>query len=773
MDQARSTISKIFNGEPHSYTRFNLTQNMEGDNSQVEMKLSSDMEEGAAENGVGNHLNHSPTRRSMVVQKLERTPKNICFLAGTTLLIFIIGYLIGYLVHRKKDLAPTTAAAVLPFDDKYEIPSETGAAPLMNWADVKRLLAEKLGPSKFEETFRDLERNDHRAGSPGDDSLGNKVVNRFKLNGIKYWTDDHFIKVQEAAATALNKVTFKGRKEAVTGFLSYSATGTATGPVLYAYYGQENDFMLLSKMNINMTGRVILVRAGNISLAEKVANAAKMNAAAVLIYPDQADYPMADDTELYGHVHMGSGDPYTPGFPSFNHTQFPQVQSSGLPSILAQTITARMATNIMRQLGGQPVNEWGGIRLGNESDVVTVEVNNVLTEKKITNIFGVIEGFVDSDRYVVIGAKRDAWGPGFASSTVGTGVLLELARSISEMVKNDRFKPRRSIVFASWSGGEYGSVGATEWLEGYLSSLSMKAFSYINLDGAVTGLNGFKVSGSPLMHRLVENTLKEVNSPVDATSLYLKHGGSAWEKNVWESLKTDSAAYPFLAFSGIPSVSFRFTSNSGSQSTDYLYFGTMLDTRDKLNLATSTQTEKVAVAAAQFAGQIALRLVHDYVLQMDLQKYDSIIRGHVVDINKKVSILRRVQPNSLPQGFTMQWLFSAYGSFSRAFHGLKEDLDNSVLDIEMCRIINDRIMTVERNFLSPYASPNTNPFRHVFLGSGPHTIKALIDHLGQLNTKHPEADVIEFRNQFALATWTIQACANSLAGDIWSLNNQI
>lgn len=164
------------------------------------------------------------------------------------------------------------------------------------------------------------------------------------------------------------------------------------------------------------------------------------------------------------------------------------------------------------------------------------------------------------EKYVVIGARRDAWGPGFASSTVGTSVLVELARSISEMVKHgkcdspadmfwnvkhqtnmeavggfsimtcmsghvfsfsftDGFKPRRSIVFASWSGGEYGSIGATEWLEvrlghlslitllisertfffsprilnffalfqGYLSSLNMKAFSYFDLDGVIAG----------------------------------------------------------------------------------------------------------------------------------------------------------------------------------------------------------------------------------------------------------------------------------------------
>lgn len=44
------------------------------------------------------------------------------------------------------------------------------------------------------------------------------------------------------------------------------------------------------------------------------------------------------------------------------------------------------------------------------------------------------------DRFLVIGAQRDAWGPGFAASTVGTSVLLELARSISEMVENGKFQ---------------------------------------------------------------------------------------------------------------------------------------------------------------------------------------------------------------------------------------------------------------------------------------------------------------------------------------------
>lgn len=37
--------------------------------------------------------------------------------------------------------------------------------------------------------------------------------------------------------------------------------------------------------------------------------------------------------------------------------------------------------------------------------------------------------------------------------------------TLSHLALSDGFRPRRSIMFASWSAGEYGSVGATEWLE--------------------------------------------------------------------------------------------------------------------------------------------------------------------------------------------------------------------------------------------------------------------------------------------------------------------
>ena len=80
---------------------------------------------------------------------------------------------------------------------------------------------------------------------------------------------------------------------------------------------------------------------------------------------------------------------------------------------------------------------------------------------------------------------------------------------------------------------------------------------------------------------------------------------------------------------------------------------------------------------------------------------------------------------------------------------------------------------VERNLLSPYVSPRDSPFRHIFIGSGQHTFKAIVDQLEAFRLQNSVVDVDTFKTELALATWTLQGCANSLAGDVWSLDNEI
>lgn len=47
--------------------------------------------------------------------------------------------------------------------------------------------------------------------------------------------------------------------------------------------------------------------------------------------------------------------------------------------------------------------------------------------------------YVCADRAVVLGAQRDAWGKGYTKATVGTSVLMQLAKVVREMVdKGDK-----------------------------------------------------------------------------------------------------------------------------------------------------------------------------------------------------------------------------------------------------------------------------------------------------------------------------------------------
>lgn len=61
-----------------------------------------------------------------------------------------------------------------------------------------------------------------------------------------------------------------------------------------------------------------------------------------------------------------------------------------------------------------------------------------------------------------------------------------------------------------------------------------------------------------------------------------------------------------------------------------------------LNSATSNQVPQLAQIATHFAGHMALRLVHDHLLRMDLTKYEKIIRSRVNQIYRTVIDVRKV-----------------------------------------------------------------------------------------------------------------------------------
>eukprot|EP00066_Takifugu_rubripes_P004679 XP_003968191.1 PREDICTED: transferrin receptor protein 1-like [Takifugu rubripes] len=764
MDRLRSAFNRVIKNK--QYSRFTLHSTEDGEG-HAEIKLSDDSGE------PDDQVDGSPSFRPAAPRQHWR---NLCLYVLGMLLIFGIGYMIAYASQNKHQGEPvrcepqakvvtgsqtqvTSAPVTAPVTAAAAAPEETE----LQWKDITQLLKQKLTSQSFKTTLSDFNLPRHAAGSEEDENLGERIVDEFKMQRMDPWTDVHYVQLQMPNSELPNSVYFGSSVFKPEGYLAYSFPGTAQGKLVYGNYGRKEDLEVLQKNNIGVEGSVVLLRAGKISFAEQVDNAAAKGASAVLIYPDPEQHSYRHDTPLYGHVHLGSGDPYTPGFPSFNHTQFPPTKSSGLPKIPAQTITAKDAITLLQNIGGpEPAassNFKGGLpaityRLGGQENI-TVEVNNILVNKKIHNVFGVIKGFADPDRYVVLGAQRDAWGEGYTKATVGTTVLVELAKAVRKMVDEDGFKPRRSIVFASWSAGEYGSVGATEWLEGYMSSIDKSVFTYISLDGVVLGRGSFVASASPLLYSLLEGTMKEVQDPFGSGSLHSMMGKNNWEAAVMKPMTMDDSAYPFLVFAGIPSISFHFI----SPNTDsYLYYGTDLDNKDHLNYQTSQKTSEMTVAAAQVAGQMALRLVHDHLLRLDTTRYGSVLTNAVAQVYKR---LVQLSMSGQLKDVSPTWLNQARGSFQRATSGIKTAIGNTDLtDQEACRILNDRIMRLESTLLSPYVSPTETPFRHLLFGRGPHTLASIAE----------STDMEDLRVQLALATWNLQGCANAMMGNIWDIN---
>ena len=70
---------------------------------------------------------------------------------------------------------------------------------------------------------------------------------------------------------------------------------------------------------------------------------------------------------------------------------------------------------------------------------------------------------------------------------------------------------------------------------------------------------------------------------------------------------------------------------------------------------------------------------------------------------------------------------------------------------------------IEHSLLSPYVSPIKTPFRHIVMGRCSHTLASIAE----------ATDMKQLRTELALATWTLQGCADAMVENIWDIDNEI
>jgi N-acetylated-alpha-linked acidic dipeptidase len=424
-------------------------------------------------------------------------------------------------------------------------------------ASVERSFLAVPDPKLAKEHLRALTQAPHIAGSAEDRTTADYVAQKFRDAGLDTQIVEYRIWMNYPAevsvdVTAPGEVHMHGPTRehvegdpyqddprVVTPFNAMSPSGDAEAEIVYANYGTPDDFKKLDAMKIDVRGKIVLVRYGQNFRGVKALVAEEHGAAGLLIYSDPFDdgwrrgdkYPRGPwrpDTGVQrgsiGYMFEFAGDPTTPGtasepsLPAAKRTQ--PDQSAAMPKIPTTPISYADAWPILEHLGGpDSPREWQGslpftYHVGPGPVTVKLHLKQDYQYRTIWNVIGRIPGKEEPDQWVVSGNHRDAWVYGAVDPSSGTAAMLEAVHGIGALLKSG-WRPKRTIVFASWDGEEYGLIGSTEWGEQHEEELAHAA-AYFNMDVAVAGPK-FGASAVPSLKQFLRDVTKVVPGPKGGT----------------------------------------------------------------------------------------------------------------------------------------------------------------------------------------------------------------------------------------------------------------
>jgi len=419
-------------------------------------------------------------------------------------------------------------------------------------------------PKLAEEHLRTLTKVPHMAGTIEDKATADYVAQQFRDAGLdteiveyKAWINypvEISVHMTAPAGIEMHGPTrehvdgdpYQDDPRVVMPFNGMSPSGDVEADVIYANYGTPEDFEKLEKLNIDVRGKIVLVRYGQNFRGVKVFVAQEHRAAGVIIYSDPADDgwrrgdkypdgPWRPDTGVQrgstGYMFEFPGDPTTPGIASTTSLPDSQrispEQSRQMPKIPVTPLSYHDAWPILQHLGGPATpREWQGslpftYHIGAGPSRVKMHLKQDYQFRSLWDVSGRVTGSELPDEWVIVGNHRDAWVYGAVDPNSGTTAMLESVHGIGELLKSG-WKPKRTLVFCSWDGEEEGLMGSTEWVEQHESDLR-NAPAYFNVDVAVSGAK-FGASAVPSLKQFLRDITKVVPSPKGGT-VY-----EAWQK---------------------------------------------------------------------------------------------------------------------------------------------------------------------------------------------------------------------------------------------------
>ncbi len=654
------------------------------------------------------------------------------------------------------------------------------------------------------EHLRILTQAPHMAGTAEDKATADYVAQKFRDAGLETQVVEYRVWMNYPAEmsvdiTAPQGITMHGpTREHVDGdpfqddprvvmpFNGQSASGDVEAEVVYANYGTPEDFKKLEQMKIDVRGKIVIARYGANFRGVKVMLAQEHGAAGVLIYSDPYDdgwrqgdkYPQGPwrpDTGVQrgsvGGLSLFPGDPTTPGIASVpdlpDSQRTPPEQSKALPKIPSMPMSYVDASPILERLGGpDSPREWQGslpftYHVGPGPVRVHLHSKQDYQYRTIWDVIGRVPGSDSPNEWVVAGNHRDAWVYGAVDPNSGTAAMLESVHGIGELLKSG-WKPKRTIVFASWDAEEEGLVGSTEWSEQHSTELT-NAAAYFNMDVGVAGPK-FGCSSVPSLKQFLRDVTKAVRSP-QGGSVY-----TAWQKAQAADKATHPEGYseddapaaqaksdvavgdlgsgsdytPFLQHLGVPSTDI----GSGGP---YGVYHSAFD-----NFAWFTKfADPTFVYEQQMArvyGIEALRMADADVLPFDYEEYGKEAQAYVDAAKKKADATFGAQAPSFAGAIEAAKRFEQAGGkiFSR-------QLKQSSIPANLNRALRD----AERALLIPGGLPNRPWYTHSIYAPGMYTGYAAVVIPG-VNEAMDQHDLERARQQLVELTAALNRAAKLL-----------
>jgi N-acetylated-alpha-linked acidic dipeptidase len=689
----------------------------------------------------------------------------------------VAGFLALAFLSTSANLRPVLsqgAAAPAAVIDGFTL---AGSSEERRWEDEFRALP---SPASAREHLRRLTAEPHVAGTKEDYATAIYVRDQIRSYGIASELKEYEVllpypkqpSIVELTRPRLEKLAVKepviaedpssSNPKIIPLFNGYSPSGDVTAPLVYVNYGLPPDYEALKKLGVDVTGKIAIARYGNSFRGVKAQVAEQHGAVGLIIYSDPADdgygqgdvYPHGPWRPAYsaqrGSVQFLStapGDPLTPGKPAIPGVpRLKMEEVKTLPRIPVQPISYGDAKRLLEPLRGpvRPKGFQGALPFpyhvgGTEYVRVHLKTSMDYQVRKIWNVISRIDGDEEKDRWVIMGNHRDAWVFGAVDPNSGTTAMLEAARAFGALLKKG-WKPRRTIVLASWDGEEYGLLGSTEWAEDNAAELKEKAVAYLNVDSAVSGSN-FGASSVPSMWRLIRGATRDVKDPKSDQSVYKQWQDRAREDQPDPELTNAEAASdtaiaearigalgsgsdftPFLQHLGVPASDMGFGGDYGVYHSAYDSFYWMSHFGDP-NFV-------YHVAAAQLWGTVAMRLADAAGLPLDYRDYAWQVREFFDQCMKTAR--RRKLAGALDE----KPMNKALQSFSDEAERVEKARQETVAEIERTRVeandrhpravarlkrINDALLAAERSLTDERGLRGRNWYVHQIYAPGTYT----------------------------------------------------